>query len=104
MLRLAAENTFNIDQFILQKAEGKRRLGELFLSWSVGREPEDVDEEEDFVDLSVEEGMEEPLEAAAWAPSPAPAGRARPAPVYVMAAQAGAAAAGDNESVAEDPE
>lgn len=96
MLRLAAEDTFNIDQFILQKAEGKRRLGEMFLSWSVGREPEDADEEDDYVDLTGEEGEEEPLDMGAMLPTPRTPARERQAPVYVLAAQAGAAAAGSD--------
>lgn len=105
MLRLAAENTFNIDQFILQKAEGKRRLGEMFLSWSVGREPLDEEGEEDFVDLSAEDGEEEPLGMDVMAPSPrGGAGSARPAPVYVLAAQAGAAAEEASSEAGEDPE
>jgi SNF2 family DNA or RNA helicase len=36
-LRLKAETDFNIDNFMMEKAETKRELGLNFLSWSIGR-------------------------------------------------------------------
>ena len=37
-LKLKAETTLNIDNFIMEKADMKRDLGSKFLSWSVGRQ------------------------------------------------------------------
>lgn len=36
LLRLSAESTFNIDSFIIEKADRKRMLASQFLSWSIG--------------------------------------------------------------------
>lgn len=48
-LRLKAEDTFNIDDFIMKKADEKRDLGRKFLSWSPGQEEmsEASEDEED---------------------------------------------------------
>ena len=39
-LKLKTESTFNIDSFIMEKAEKKRDLGETFLGWSVNTDAE----------------------------------------------------------------
>ena len=51
-LKLKTEGTFNIDEFIMEKADSKRDLGRTFLSWSShSNQPEPVEsnsfEEED---------------------------------------------------------
>ena len=48
-LRLKTEDTFNIDDFIIKKADEKRDLGRTFLSWSCGNEEsEDGDSQEEI--------------------------------------------------------
>jgi SNF2 family DNA or RNA helicase len=100
MLRLSAEDTFNIDSFILLKAEKKRQLSEVFQSWSVGRMPLDEggaeageDDDSIDIDLDAEEEPMSPQSRVGGAPGGAATPR-RPPPVYMLAAQAAAGPAG----------
>lgn len=85
LLRLSAESTFNIDSFIIEKADRKRMLASQFLSWSIGpdgtqREAAAVDDDDEDYDDGESTAASEPGdmdEEESPAPRPLP-GSAHP--------------------------